>query len=98
MNIAFLGLGIMGSRMAANLVRAGHTVTVWNRTPGRARALSALGASVAATPREAVAGAEVIITMLATPAAVEETALGAEGFLSSAANGVLWIDASTVNP
>jgi 3-hydroxyisobutyrate dehydrogenase/glyoxylate/succinic semialdehyde reductase len=98
MNVGFLGLGIMGSRMAANLLRAGHSLRVWNRTPGRAASLSVMGASEAQTPAEAASGVEVVITMLSTPAAVEETALGAGGFLPSAAPGTLWIDSSTVNP
>jgi 3-hydroxyisobutyrate dehydrogenase-like beta-hydroxyacid dehydrogenase len=98
MNVAFLGLGIMGSRMAANLVRGGYTLTVWNRTPGRAKLVTSLGAAAAKTSGEAVTGADVIISMLSTPAAVEETALGEEGFLAAASTGVLWIDSSTVNP
>jgi 3-hydroxyisobutyrate dehydrogenase/glyoxylate/succinic semialdehyde reductase len=98
MNIAFLGLGIMGSRMAANLLRAGHTLTVWNRSAEKAHPLVALGATTAPSPAAAVTGAEVIISMLSTPAAVEETALGEDGFLAASSTGVIWVDASTVNP
>ena len=61
MRIAFLGTGIMGSGMARNLAAAGHDVTVWNRTREKAEGL---GGAVAGTPAEAVAGAEVVITML----------------------------------
>ena len=57
MRVAFLGLGIMGSRMAANLVRKGHEVVVWNRTPERAQPLAEKGARAASSPRDAVTGA-----------------------------------------
>ncbi len=98
MNIAFLGLGIMGSRMAANLLRAGYSLVVWNRTPERAAPLAALGARVAASPAEAVPGAQVVFTMLATPEVVEATALGPEGFLPAMDRGALWVDSSTTHP
>lgn len=99
MQIAFLGLGIMGSRMAANLVRAGHNLAVWNRTAGKASGLAALGAYVARTPAEAVEnGAEVVVTMLSTPEVVAEVALGPDGFLAGLKPGALWIDSSTVDP
>ena len=68
--IAFLGLGRMGTPMAGRLLTAGHEVTVWNRTPARAEPLAAAGAMVAATPAAAVAGAEIVITMLADRAAL----------------------------
>jgi 3-hydroxyisobutyrate dehydrogenase-like beta-hydroxyacid dehydrogenase len=98
MRIGFLGLGIMGSRMAANLLAAGHTLAVWNRTPGRDTALVQAGAVRAATPSEAAQGADVMISMLSTPEAVEGAALGTGGFLPALPNGALWIDCSTVNP
>ncbi|MDC4226916.1 MAG: NAD(P)-binding domain-containing protein [Candidatus Manganitrophus sp.] len=72
MKIAFLGLGIMGSRMAERLIRAGFELTVWNRTPGKAEALKKLGATEATSPKEAAAAADAAITMLADPASVEE--------------------------
>jgi 3-hydroxyisobutyrate dehydrogenase-like beta-hydroxyacid dehydrogenase len=75
MNIAFLGLGRMGRGMAANLVKAGHNVTVWNRTLSRAGELHSLGAHVAASPAEA-ARAGVVITMLADDHAVESAIFG----------------------
>ncbi|TAM53142.1 MAG: NAD(P)-dependent oxidoreductase, partial [Acidobacteria bacterium] len=64
MRIAFAGLGRMGAPMAANLLRAGHAVAVYNRTAGRTAELEALGATVAATPAAAAAGAELAVTML----------------------------------
>ncbi len=98
MQIAFLGLGIMGGGMAANLLRAGHTLCVWNRSAEKAAPLAELGATVAQTPAEAVNGADVVITMLSTPAVVEETALGENGFLSAMRPMALWVDSSTVDP
>ena len=98
MQIAFLGLGIMGSRMAANLLKAGHPLTVWNRSAEKAEALRPLGAQAAASPAEAVRGADVVFTMLSTPAAVEAVALGEGGFLPAMQSGALWVDCSTVDP
>jgi 3-hydroxyisobutyrate dehydrogenase/glyoxylate/succinic semialdehyde reductase len=89
MNIAFIGLGIMGGGMAANLVRAGHVLSVWNRTVEKAAPLVALGAKVASSPVEAVRGAEVVFTMLSTPEAVEEIALGEDGFLPAVRAGAV---------
>src|SRR5215210_9468915 len=75
--VGFVGLGIMGSRMAANLVRAGHTVTVYNRTGDTAKAWAAEhGGQVAATPREAASGAAVVITMVVDGPQVEQLLLG----------------------
>ena len=62
--IAFLGLGAMGSRMAPHLIKAGHAVTVWNRSPAAVEAAVARGARSAATPREAAEGAEFVFSML----------------------------------
>ncbi len=98
MQIAFIGLGIMGSGMAANLIRAGHSLTVWNRSAEKSAPLAEMGAAVAKNPLEAAAGVEIVITMLSTPAVVEETALGNGGFLPGMGKGALWIDSSTVDP
>ncbi|HEV7674834.1 MAG TPA: NAD(P)-dependent oxidoreductase [Candidatus Angelobacter sp.] len=76
MNIAFIGLGNMGSAMATNLLKAGHTLTVYNRSRARADVLKSLGARVASTPGEAAGGAEVAITMLADDHAVEAVVFG----------------------
>ena len=92
MNVAFLGLGIMGSRMAANLRRAGHNVVVWNRTPEKARAL---GDPIAATPAEAVRGASVVITMLVDGPQVDSVVVQA---MSGATEGTLFVDMSTIAP
>lgn len=95
MNVAFLGLGIMGSRMAAHLVHATHQVRAWNRSPEKTAALQSLGALPAASVTEAVQDAQIVFTMLATPEAVRAVA---SQILSSLPSGRLWIDCSTVGP
>lgn len=96
--IAFIGLGIMGGPMAANLVRAGHTVTGYNRSRAKVDKLVADGGRGAASISEAVAGAEIVITMLPADPQVEEVVFGAGGVLESAAPGALLIDMSSVTP
>lgn len=98
MTVGFIGLGIMGSRMAANLLRAGHPLVVHNRTRSKADSLVANGAVWAETPAEVGRQSSVLFTMLARPEAVLETALGPNGFLSELPAGALWVDCSTVNP
>ena len=98
MNIGFIGLGIMGSRMAANLQKAGHTLSVFNRTREKADALVASGAAWADSPEEVAQNADVVVTMLAHPEAVEHMALGEDGFLRVMTEGALWLDSSTVYP
>ncbi|WP_328476004.1 2-hydroxy-3-oxopropionate reductase [Streptomyces sp. NBC_00377] len=96
--IAFLGLGTMGSPMAVNLCRAGHTVYGWNRNDAKAGPLRAAGGRSAASIREAVREAEVVITMLPDAPQVEEVALGLDGVLAHARPGTLLIDMSTIAP
>jgi len=99
MKIGFIGLGIMGSRMAANLQKKGHELVVYNRTRQKAESLIAQGAVWAQTPADVAEKTAVIITMLSKPDAVAETALlGKYGFLHRLAANSLWIDCSTVNP
>jgi 3-hydroxyisobutyrate dehydrogenase-like beta-hydroxyacid dehydrogenase len=98
MKIAFLGIGTMGAPMAANILANGHALTVWNRTAGRAQALVDGGARAAATPAEAARGAELIITMLADPAALDAVMRGEGGVLGEIAAGALVVDMSTVDP
>lgn len=93
--IAFLGLGRMGLPMARRLADAGYPLTVWNRSPGRADGLTGAGATEAATPAEAVRGADVVVTMLSDPAAVAELA---GRFTADLAPGTLWIDMSSIGP
>jgi 3-hydroxyisobutyrate dehydrogenase len=96
--IAFLGLGNMGTRMAARLINAGYDVTVWNRTAERTEELADEGARVAATPAGAAAGVEFAITMLATPEALDEVLFGADGLAGGLSAGQTLIDMSTVGP
>ena len=98
MKIAFLGTGIMGSRMAENLLHEKHKVTVYNRTPEKADKLYKKGAKPASNPAEAVKDKHIIITMLANPSAVEEVAYGAHGFLQQTPKDSIWINSSTVDP
>lgn len=96
MQVAVLGLGIMGGAMARRLVDAGHGVRVWNRTPEKARPVAEAGATVAGTPGEAVAGADAFVTMLADAGAVEQVVTGDDGALGAADAGTLWLQMSTV--
>lgn len=99
MRITFIGLGIMGSRMAANLFRSGYeNLTVWNRTKLKTEALVKMGAKEAPSLTEAVKNADVIITMLASPEVVKALAEGPDGFLSHAPKNALWVNSSTINP
>lgn len=94
MRVAFLGLGIMGHAMATNLVKAGHEVTVWNRTPGKI----VEGAGIAPTPAAAAQGAEVVWLCVSDTAAVEKVLFGAEGVEPSLTEGAIVADSSTISP
>ena len=98
MKIGFIGLGIMGSRMAANLQKRGYSLVVYNRTREKAEQLRSGGAVWADSPAALATQAEIIFTMLAHPEAIKQAALGMDGFLSKLAPGRLWVDCSTVNP
>src|SRR5258705_6266057 len=98
MKIGFIGLGIMGSRMAANLQKHGHSLVVFNRTREKAQPLVGEGAKWADSPGALATQVEVIFTMLAHPDAVEEAALGKVGLLRHLGPDKMWIDCSTVNP
>lgn len=97
--VAFLGLGIMGSRMAANLSRAGFELTVWNRTRATAEKFGAEhGAAVAETPGQAAKDAGVIFTMVVDGPQVSQILLGADGAADGAPAGALCVDCSTIGP
>jgi len=96
MDIGFIGLGQMGAGMAANLVKAGHRVTVFNRTPGKTAALVAQGAKAAAQVAEACRG-DAVITMLADDEAVEGVVLGDNGVIANLAAGGLHVSSSTIS-
>jgi 3-hydroxyisobutyrate dehydrogenase len=93
LTVALLGTGIMGSAMARNLLKAGHDVTVWNRTAARAEPLAALGARVAADPAEAVRDADVVLTVLFDGPSVLDAMRAAAPALRS---GTVWAQCSTV--
>lgn len=96
--VGFVGLGLMGAPMAANVARAGYPLTVFNRTPERAAPLAELGAHLAASPAELAGRSEVIITMLTDAPAVEQVLRGELGLLAGGPPGTLLIDMSTVSP
>jgi len=98
MRVAFIGLGLMGSRMAANLVAKGFDVSVYNRTRARAEGLAGKGAHVAATPREATERSEVVCTCVANPKAMDEVFHGTSGISAGLRPGMLMIDFSTLAP
>ena len=96
--IGFLGLGEMGAPMATCLLRAGHEVTVWNRSVGRTLLLAREGSEVAPSPAKAAAGADFLITMLATPEALEQVLFGSAGLAPALLHAQILIDMSTVGP
>ncbi len=99
MRVAFLGLGIMGSRMAANLARAGFELTVWNRTAAKAEQFCAEhDAALARTPSQAGANAEIAVTMVVDGLQVEQVLLGEDGVAEGAQEGLLCVDCSTIGP
>jgi 3-hydroxyisobutyrate dehydrogenase/glyoxylate/succinic semialdehyde reductase len=98
MQIGFIGLGIMGSRMAANLQKAGHDLLIYNRTRERAQALIKEGAQWFDTPAQLAEKVDILFTMLAHPEAVSQLAFGDEGYLENLKPNTIWVDCSTVNP
>ena len=96
--IAFLGLGRMGTPMAGRVLSAGHDLIVWNRTADKTRPLVEEGARAARTPAEAAGEAEIVITMLAGPAALEAVALRPDGVAGAIAPTACLVDMSTVGP
>ncbi|PLC11174.1 2-hydroxy-3-oxopropionate reductase [Kocuria flava] len=96
--VAVIGLGIMGLPMARNLVAAGHRVTGYNRSPEKTDQLVAAGGQGASSVAEAVAGADVVITMVPDSPDVEAVVAGEDGVFAHAEQGALWIDASTIRP
>jgi 3-hydroxyisobutyrate dehydrogenase-like beta-hydroxyacid dehydrogenase len=97
MKVGFIGLGNMGSAMARNLIKAGHDLTVYNRTRSRAEAFASLGARMAQTPAEAASDAEALITMLADDAAVESVIFAPGSSIEALAAGAVHISMSTIS-
>jgi 2-hydroxy-3-oxopropionate reductase len=96
--IGFIGLGVMGDPMARNLIEAGHSLVVHNRSREPVQALAEVGAQAASGPREVAERSDVVITMLPDSAAVESVVLGEDGVLAGASEGDLLIDMSTIHP
>jgi 3-hydroxyisobutyrate dehydrogenase len=97
-NVGFIGLGLMGRPMVANLLKARFPVVVWNRTASRATELVKQGARLAGSPREAAEGADVLITIVSDPPALEEVLWGKSGVLEGLRRGSTYLDSSTVAP
>ena len=98
MKVAFIGMGTMGAPMALNILKAGHDVTVNNRTRERELPVADAGAQRAASPREACQEAEIIITCVSDTPDVEEIILGENGVVHGAQSGAIVIDMSTISP
>jgi 3-hydroxyisobutyrate dehydrogenase-like beta-hydroxyacid dehydrogenase len=98
MKIGFIGLGLMGSRMAANLIKAGYSVHLYNRTQSKATSLISEKVSLEDSAAAVASKSDIVFTMLSTPEVVQEMALGDGGFLTAMKKGSVWVDCSTVNP
>jgi 3-hydroxyisobutyrate dehydrogenase-like beta-hydroxyacid dehydrogenase len=100
--IGLIGLGLMGRPMGMNLLKAGHSLTVWNRTASRADELVAAGAVLAKTPREVAAASDVLLTIVSDPPALETVLWGQDGkndgALGGLKSGSIYIDSSTISP
>jgi len=96
--IGFIGLGLMGRPMCMNLVKAGYSVTVWNRTAARADELVAAGAKLAKTPQEAAAACDFLISIVSDPPALEQILWGAQGVMPALKRGSIYMDSSTISP
>jgi 3-hydroxyisobutyrate dehydrogenase-like beta-hydroxyacid dehydrogenase len=96
MKVGFLGLGQMGAGIAANILRAGHDLVVWNRSPEKAEPLVRNGAVMARTPREAANGREIVLTMLADDGALEAVLSGDDGLIAGLAANAMHASVSTI--
>ncbi|HUE65420.1 MAG TPA: NAD(P)-dependent oxidoreductase [Rhizomicrobium sp.] len=96
--LGFIGLGLMGSPMTRRLLAAGHKVTVWNRSAGKAAALIEAGATLASCSREVATNASIIFMCVTDAAAVEEVVFGADGFAGTPGEGKLVVDFSSIQP
>lgn len=96
--VGFIGLGTMGSAMAANIVRAGFPLTTWNRTPGRAPELADLGAAFDETPAAVAAASDIVVICVSDTPDVEAVLFGPDGVAAGAREGTLVIDCSTIAP
>ena len=96
--VAFLGLGVMGFSMAGHLAKAGHSVTVYNRSPAKAEAwVAEFGGKSAATPREAAAGAEIVFCCVGNDDDLRSVVLGDDGAIAGMAKGTVLVDHTTAS-
>lgn len=98
MSVGFIGLGLMGSPMASNIIRAGVPVTVWNRTKAKCAGAERLGATVSSSPRQVAAASDVLITMVSDDHALDEIMFGSGEAAESMAPGTVVLDMSTTSP
>lgn len=96
--VGFVGLGTMGAAMAANLVRAGFPLTVWNRTPDRVEPLRQLGALAAASPRQVAEGSDIVVCCVTDSPQVSAVVFGPDGLAEGFERGSLFVDCSTISP
>src|SRR5256886_1160307 len=96
--IGLLGLGLMGRPMGINLIKAGYSLTVWNRTSSRAGELVAAGATLAKSPQEVAASSDFLLTIVSDPPALEEILWGPSGAMQALQRGSTYIDSSTISP
>ncbi len=96
--IGFIGLGIMGRPMAGHLVKAGHEVTVWNRTASKTAELVKAGARAGASPKDVASRSDVTITMVADTPDVRHVILGRDGVIEGARSGAVVVDMSSISP
>src|SRR5271155_4618568 len=96
--VGLIGLGLMGKPMGRNLLKAGFPLVVWNRTAARAEELVSEGAKLAENPRETAAAADVLITIVSDPPALEEVLWGAQGAMEGLRRGSIYMDSSTISP
>ena len=96
--IGFAGLGLMGGRMAQNLLKKGFPLTVWSRTTAKCEPLAREGAKVASTPRELAESSDVVVACVADPAAVERLVFAEDGLLAATRPGFRYLECSTVDP
>ncbi len=97
-HIGLIGLGLMGRPMGMNLIKAGYSLTVWNRTASRADELVAAGAKLARSPEEVAAASDFLLTIVSDPPALEEVLWGNCGAMQALKRGSIYVDSSTISP
>jgi 3-hydroxyisobutyrate dehydrogenase-like beta-hydroxyacid dehydrogenase len=96
--IGLIGLGLMGRPMGMNLLKAGYSLTVWNRTASRADELVGAGAKLAKSPQEVAASADFLLSIVSDPPALEQVLWGPQGALPALPRGSTYVDSSTISP